>query len=112
MADPRRQENRDWEGNTAQVSLAGVRLLVQSTIAPISGGTASYTITHATTKRVILFHTTCDLNIRVNQNATATSSHLPVAAGMYFVLDMIKGEVVHVFNTGPDTVTINIVEIQ
>ena len=88
-------------------------MLVQATVAPGASGTASYTVTSAATRRVILFHDSgVNVDIRVELNATATAADLPVASGVYFVLDAVKDDTVEVFNTSAGAITVNIVEIR
>lgn len=111
MADPRRRDTTH-EAGLAAISLAGVRLLVQATIAPGASANASYTVASAATRRVVLFHDSgTNTDLRIEQNAAATATDLPIASGIYFVLEAVKGETVQVYNTTGGTLTVNIVEI-
>ncbi len=96
----------------AAISLAGVRLLIQATIAPGATTNVSYTVTSAATRRVILFHDSGNnTDLRVEQNAAATATDMPLASGVYFVLDCVKDETVQVYNTTGSGITVNIAEI-
>jgi len=111
MADPRIKDTRH-EAGLAAISLAGVRLLVQATIAPGASANLAYTITSSATRRVVLFHDSgTNTDLRVELNAPATATDMPLASGVYFVLDAVKDETVQVFNTTGGAITVNIVEI-
>ena len=100
------------ESGLASISLAGIRILVQTTVAPATSTNASYTVTSAATRRVVLFHDSgTNTDIRVEQNAAATATDMPVASGVYFVLEAVKDDTVQVFNTSGGAITVNVVEI-
>jgi len=111
VAAPRRRDT-GHEAGLATISLAGVRLLVQAVITPGASANVAYTVTEASTRRVVLFHDSgTNTDLRVEQNAAATVTDLPIASGIYFVLEAVKGETVQVFNTSGSGITVNIVEI-
>lgn len=113
MANPRLHQNADWEGNLAAVSLAGVRPILQTTVAVGAGSEATYTLQHAAVKRVVLFYeSNTNLDIRVDLNATASASSLPMVTGAYFVMEVDQGDVVHLFNTTGGSVTVYVAEIR
>lgn len=114
MTEPRKVARLDWEAHLASVSLAGVRILVQSTIAPGASAEATYTITHAATKRLILFHNSGNnTDIRFTYGSVAAdASDLPVVSGIYFVVDLEKDEIARVFNTSGGSITVNIAELR
>ncbi len=111
MALPRIKDAKH-ESALAQISLAGVRLLVQSSIAPGAGANASYEVTEGATRRVVLFHDSgVNTDLRVEQNAAATATDMPLVSGAYFVVEAVKGETVQVWNTTGGALTVNIAEI-
>lgn len=114
MPEPRKVARLDWEAHLAAVSLAGVRILVQSTMAPLAGAEATYTVADTSTKRVVLFHDSGDnTDIRFTYGSVAAdASDLPVISGVYFVVDAEKGEVLRVFNTSAGTITVNVAELR
>lgn len=114
MTEARKVARLDWEAHLAAVSLAGVRILVQATVAPTAGNEATYTVTSAATKRVVLFHDSGNnLDIRFTYgNTAADANDLPVATGIYFVVDVEKDEVIRVFNTSGATITVNVAELR
>ena len=111
MADPRIRDTRH-ESGLAAISLAGIRILVQATLAPGASANLAYTVVEASTRRVIVFHDSgVNVDIRINQNAAATATSMPVASGVYFVVEAVKDETVQVFNTSAGAITVNIAEI-
>jgi len=111
MAVPRIKDTRH-EAGLAAISLAGVRLLKQATIAPGASANASYTVTEGATRRVVLFHDSgTNTDLRAELNAAATATDMPLASGVYFVLDAVKDDTVQVFNTTGGALTVNIAEI-
>ena len=111
MAAPRIKDTKH-EAGLAAISLAGVRILSQTTIAPGASLNVSYTVLSAATRRVVLFHDSgTNTDLRVEQGAAATATDMPIASGVYFVLDAVKDETVQVFNTTGGALTINIAEI-
>lgn len=111
MAAPRIKDTRH-EAGLAAISLAGVRLLVQATIAPGASANASYTVAEGATRRVVLFHDSGgNLDLRVELNAAADATDMPLASGVYFVLEAVKDETIQVFNTTGGALTVNIAEI-
>ena len=111
MAAPRIKDTQH-EAGLAAISLAGVRLLVQATIAPGAAANVAYTVVNGATKRVVLFHDSgVNTDLRVELNAAATATDMPLATGVYFVLDAVKDDTVQVFNTTGGALTVNIAEI-
>ena len=111
MADPRIRDTKH-ESGLAAISLAGVRILVQATIAPGASANVAYTVTSGAAKRVVLFHDSgTNTDLRVEQNAAATATDMPLASGIYFVVEAVKDETVQVFNTTGSGITVNIMEI-
>jgi hypothetical protein len=104
-----------WEGALAQVSLAGVRPLVQATISVDASSGDSYEIQDGSAKRVVLYHgSTGAEDIHVNLGASAVATDMPIAPGAYFVMRVEKGESVAVYNakSGGPAVIVYIMEIR
>lgn len=101
------------EGVLATVSLAGIRPLVNASVAVGASAEGTYTIANISTKRVVLYHKAADdLDIRVDLNATAVATDFPVASGVYFVMEVEKDDVVHLFNNNASSVTVYLMEIR
>jgi uncharacterized iron-regulated membrane protein len=109
---PLNRSNLDWAANVAMVSLAGIRILKQATVAPGAGASATYTVTEKDAHRVVAFHgSTAALDIRVHQNGTATASHLPMANGVYMSFEVETDDTVSFFNTTGGAITVYLVEL-
>lgn len=109
---PRRTGPAQHEGDRALLSLAGIRIIKQATHSATNGANTAYTVTEANTRRVVVFHTNAAADaIRVNHNAAATASHLPVLPQHYFIVDAKKADTVNFWNTTGGAITVNIVEI-
>lgn len=106
-------------------ALAGVRELVQATVAPLAGGEASYTVANAETRRLMCVHlgasTPAAGDIRFRCNATAAATHMPLAPQKYALFELSgprtiganaqAGETISFFNTSADTVTVYLLEL-
>lgn len=113
MADPIKHAKVDYEAHLASVSLAGIRPLVQATRSPTASAEATYTISDIRCNRVILYHTQASAEaIRVELNATANATKMPITQGVYFVMEVEQNDVVHLFNTHASPVTVYIMEIR
>jgi len=113
VVDARQTASLKHESELAQVSLSGIRILVQSSVAPGTSANASYTVVDQATRRVVLFHDSgTNTDIRVEQGAAATATDMPVASGIYFVLEAVVDETVQGFNTSAGAITVNILEMR
>lgn len=112
MAQLRSLSAIEFEAARAMLALAGIRQIVQATVAPTTGANAGYTVQDIRTRRVVCLHLGAAAgDIRFNYNATATSAHLPVIPQRYFVVDAEKDDVLNFFNTSAGTITVNLMEI-
>lgn len=113
MAEPLLRENMDWEGSTAAVSMAGVRPLTLGSVSVSSSSENTYTVQDQSAKRVLFVHDASgNEDIRFDLGATATASSFPIVPGVYFVVEAVKDEVLHFFNTTGGAITVNIMEIR
>jgi len=104
--------NEAIESAKAQISLAGIRIVLTDTVAPGASAAATYTVASAATKRVMLIYPAGTIgDITVDPNATADANSLPVVPDMYFVLEAYKGEEISVFNTTGSGITVHCVEL-
>lgn len=109
---PLNRSNLDWAANIAQISLSGIRIFRQASVAPANGAQATYTVQDADTRRLIAFHnSTTNLDVRVNQGAAATSSHFPMATGTYFAFEVEKDDTVSFWNASGGALTIFLIEV-
>lgn len=107
----RSQGNAAHEGSMAVMAMAGLRLLLQATHTATASSNTSYTVQSKDAKRVIACHLgTGAGDIRVNQGAAATSSHVPLIPQRYLVFDAGVGETIQFYNTTAGNITIYILE--
>lgn len=106
------REDLRWEQSMAALSLAGIRPIANGSAAVAGSTEETYTIVGKHTNRVIVFHDSGEaLDIRFDLNATAGATDFPVASGVYFVLEVETGDVVHVYNTSGVAITVYFLEI-
>lgn len=83
-----RNSNMAWEADRAALASAGVRILAQAVVTAVAGASTTYTITSNETRRLICLHLGAgNTDIRVNYNAAATATHMPILPGRYFSVD-------------------------
>jgi len=101
-----------YEAHRAMLALAGVRQIVQASVAPGASAEATYTVIDRRTRRVIVCHLgTGAGDIRFDFNATASSADMPIIPQRYFVVDAEKDDVLHFFNTSAGAITVYLMEI-
>lgn len=109
---PRRPNNWQWEAALAQLSLAGVRFLLQALHSATTGANTVYTVADSRTRRVVVIHlSTGNGDLRADYNQAATATSLPVIPARYFVIDAKKGDTLQFWNTTGGTFNVNILEI-
>lgn len=112
MADPILRADARHETYLAQVSLAGIRPIIQDSVSVNATAEGTYTIADIRTHRVVLFHDgSTNTDIRVELNATADNTVMPVVPGAYFVMEVTKGDVVHLYNTTGGAIVVFFMEI-
>lgn len=112
--DPKRR-NAAQESAESMISMAGVRPLVESSVAVSATSADSYTITHSFCKRVLLFHTAAnddDIRVDLDDDNAGVATDMPLASGVYFVFEAYEGEIVRLYNTTGSPVTVYIWELQ
>lgn len=109
---PRSRGNVDHAGNLAAISLAGIRIFVQSSVAPGAGAAATYTVTDANAHRLLAFHNSgANTDIRMEQGGTAVATDMPMASGVYVAFEVEKDDTVSFFNTTAGGLTVYVVEL-
>lgn len=111
MANPLIQ-NRTHAAEVAALSLAGIRPFLTGVVAVSAGSESTYTIADNRTNRVVLFYDgTTNLDIRVELEETADANSFPIAPGVYFSIQAVENEVVHLYNTTGAGINVYVVEI-
>jgi hypothetical protein len=101
----------------AAMAIAGLRILSQSVVTATAGASTSYTVTDKNCRRVVCLHTgTGAGDIRINFNAAATATHMPMLPQRYFVVEAcINGdgtaETVRFWNTTVSSISVNVMEV-
>lgn len=106
--------NRNLEdlSRRAMISLGGVRPIQQSTIDVAGTSQGTHTVDDSGCQRVLVFHdASTNTDIRFALNGTADGDSLPVVPGAYFVVQAVKGDVLHFYNTTGGSITLNVVEL-
>ncbi len=111
---PLSRGNMDEAGNRAALALAGIRPVGQAVLSTTAGAEFSHTVANAETRRVIVFHASgVDTDIRVaNVSAIAVVTDMPVASGVYFVMEAYVGESISVWNASAGVISVYVMEIQ
>jgi hypothetical protein len=109
----RRLAANEFEGMKALLSLAGVRVINQTTHSATNAANTAYTVTSKRTRRVIIIHLGAgNGDIRFNFGAAATATHLPVIPARYFVVDATLADTLNFWNTTGAPITVNVMEIE
>ena len=109
---PRLTSSMQYEAARAMLSMAGIRLLVQSSTSPLTTAEDDYTVTLANTRRVAIVHLgNAAGDIRFAYNAVADANDIPVIPQQYFVVDAEKGDVLSFYNTSAGTIVVYVAEL-
>jgi len=117
MAANRKIGPVEYEASLASLALAGIKILVQAVVSATNGASTGYTITHKSTRRLLVIHLSAgNGDIRVNVGAAATAAHLPVLPARYIPIDAGwdkdgVAEVVYFYNTTGSAINVNVVEL-
>lgn len=114
----RKQGPVGHEANRAIMSMAGIGILVQSSLTVAATTEQTYTVTHPNTRRVCLIHAGAGaFDMRVNIDASADNTKLPILPQRYFVIDAGwqedgDAQVVHVYNTSGTQIVVYLAEME
>lgn len=111
---PTQRPNAAHAGNLAAIALAGIRPILTDTITPTNGSADDpYTVQSAATNRVMLFHLASnDDDVRVCEvGGTAVATDMPVASGVYFVMEAYEDDVISLYNGSGGALTIYVMEL-
>lgn len=101
-----------YEAARAMLALAGIREIVQGSVAPGASANAAYTVVDVRTRRVVCVHLgTGAGDIRFRYNVAATATNIPVIPQRYFVVDAEKDDTLNFFNTTGGAITVYVMEI-
>lgn len=109
---PRRVGNLEQEMKKATLTSAGIRWLTKASVAPTTGTNASYTMTHKSAKRLLMYcpGATVDTDIRINYGGAAVATDIPLGK-LRVTIDAGPGDVIGFFNNNAGTLTVFLVEM-
>ena len=110
---PRKLGHVTHEANRAALALAGLRMILQSSISALSGADTTYTLTGTNTRRCIVIHLGAGAgDIRFDYNAAAIATDFPFLPQRYFSVDAKAGDVLHFYNTTASAITVYVMEVE